>query len=171
MPDRTCNGLLCFAVNRFLNVRLLLIWLQSLRFVPITSVCWHFVLVAARRFPASVARHRGGSMAQCPPRRRKITFAEMRGSGLRGLLIYCSDYHCSRSFEISADRWPDDIRSGASVYLRGLVIFRYGPKATTPRNASPFLYAGKILQMPPDAVLRPHARIYFKPPLKPEDID
>jgi hypothetical protein len=26
---------------------------------------------------------------------QKITFAEMRFSGVRGLLIYCSDYHCS----------------------------------------------------------------------------
>jgi hypothetical protein len=28
-------------------------------------------------------------------RRNKSTFAEMRAAGVRGLLIYCSDYHCS----------------------------------------------------------------------------
>jgi hypothetical protein len=28
-------------------------------------------------------------------RPEKITFAEMRSSGVRGLLIYCSDYRCS----------------------------------------------------------------------------
>ena len=28
-------------------------------------------------------------------RREKITFAEMRAAGVRGLLIYCSDYKCS----------------------------------------------------------------------------
>jgi hypothetical protein len=28
------------------------------------------------------------------PRPQKITFAEMRDAGVRGLLIYCSDYKC-----------------------------------------------------------------------------
>ena len=36
----------------------------------------------------------------------KITFGEMRASGIRDLLIYCSDYKCSHSIEMSADRWP-----------------------------------------------------------------
>lgn len=40
----------------------------------------------------------------------KITFAEMRESGVRGILIYCSDYHCSHSAALSANRWPDDLR-------------------------------------------------------------
>jgi hypothetical protein len=39
----------------------------------------------------------------------KITFAEMRESGVRGLPIYCADYHCSHSVAISADRWPDHV--------------------------------------------------------------
>lgn len=43
-------------------------------------------------------------------RQRKITFGEMRESGVCGLLIYCADYKCSRSIAISADRWPDDVR-------------------------------------------------------------
>jgi hypothetical protein len=43
-------------------------------------------------------------------RPRKITFAKMRESGVRGLLIYCQDYHCSHSIAISGDAWPDDIR-------------------------------------------------------------
>ena len=34
----------------------------------------------------------------------------MRASGVRGLLIYCSDRKCSRSMVISGDRWPDDVR-------------------------------------------------------------
>jgi len=34
----------------------------------------------------------------------------MRASGVRGLVIYCSDYHCSHSIRISGDRWPDDVR-------------------------------------------------------------
>jgi hypothetical protein len=41
---------------------------------------------------------------------QKITLAEMRASGVRGLLIYCTDYHCSHWTAISGDRWPDDVR-------------------------------------------------------------
>jgi hypothetical protein len=41
---------------------------------------------------------------------QKITFGEMRSTGVRGLLIYCSDYHCSHSIAIKGDRWPDGVR-------------------------------------------------------------
>jgi hypothetical protein len=34
----------------------------------------------------------------------------MRSSGVRGFLIYCSDYHCSHWTAINGDRRPDDIR-------------------------------------------------------------
>ncbi len=44
------------------------------------------------------------------PTREKITFGEMRAAGVRGLLIYCSDYKCSHSTTISSDRWPDGVR-------------------------------------------------------------
>jgi len=30
--------------------------------------------------------------------------------GVRGVLVYCSDYKCSNWRRISADRWPDDVR-------------------------------------------------------------
>jgi hypothetical protein len=43
-------------------------------------------------------------------RQQKITFAEMRAAGVRGLLVYCSDYKCSHWTAISGDRWPDDMR-------------------------------------------------------------
>ncbi len=43
-------------------------------------------------------------------RQQKITFAEMRAAGVRGLLIYCSDYKCSHWTAISGDRWTDDVR-------------------------------------------------------------
>jgi hypothetical protein len=36
-------------------------------------------------------------------RPQKITFGEMREMGLRGVLIYCADYHCSHSVAVSAD--------------------------------------------------------------------
>jgi hypothetical protein len=43
-------------------------------------------------------------------RSQKITFGEMRQMGVRGVLIWCSDYQCSHSTAISADRWPDHVR-------------------------------------------------------------
>ena len=43
-------------------------------------------------------------------RPQKITFAEMREMGVRGVLVYCSDYHCSHSIAISAEQWADDVR-------------------------------------------------------------
>jgi hypothetical protein len=45
-----------------------------------------------------------------PDRPVKITFAQMRNSGVRGILVYCSDYRCSHSIAISGDVWPDDVR-------------------------------------------------------------
>jgi hypothetical protein len=41
---------------------------------------------------------------------QKITLGEMREMGIRGLLVYCSDYHCSHWTAISGDRWADHIR-------------------------------------------------------------
>jgi hypothetical protein len=38
-----------------------------------------------------------------PARPTKITFAEMRDMGVRGLLVYCADYRCSHSSAISGD--------------------------------------------------------------------
>jgi hypothetical protein len=42
----------------------------------------------------------------CPSltRQQKITFAEMRAAGVRGLLICCSDYRCSHWTRINADQ-------------------------------------------------------------------
>jgi hypothetical protein len=36
----------------------------------------------------------------------KITFADMREQGVRGLLIYCADYRCKHFLAVSADQWP-----------------------------------------------------------------
>jgi hypothetical protein len=43
-------------------------------------------------------------------RTAKITFGEMRAGGVRGLLIYCSDYKCSHMVPISEPGWPDEVR-------------------------------------------------------------
>jgi hypothetical protein len=44
-----------------------------------------------------------------PTRPTKITFLEMRTAGVRGVLIYCSDYKCSHSTP-SADQRSDHVR-------------------------------------------------------------
>jgi hypothetical protein len=41
---------------------------------------------------------------------QKITFREMRVSGVREVLIYCRDCRCSHHVETSGDRWGDDVR-------------------------------------------------------------
>jgi len=43
-------------------------------------------------------------------RPQKITPAEMRSSGVRGLLVYCSDYKCFHYIAISDDQCEDDVR-------------------------------------------------------------
>ena len=43
-------------------------------------------------------------------RPQKITFAEMRAAGVRDVLIYCSDYHCSHWTAISGDQLMADVR-------------------------------------------------------------
>jgi hypothetical protein len=50
-------------------------------------------------------------MTSHPERRqKKITIGEVRAAGVRGLLIYCSDYKCSHWIANSGDRWSDDVR-------------------------------------------------------------
>jgi hypothetical protein len=43
-------------------------------------------------------------------REQKITLGEMRASGVRGLVVFCGDYKCAHSVEISSDRWPGFMR-------------------------------------------------------------
>jgi hypothetical protein len=45
-----------------------------------------------------------------PDRPVKITFAQIRNSGVRGIPVYCSDYKGSHSIPISAGAWADDPR-------------------------------------------------------------
>ena len=40
---------------------------------------------------------------------QKITFGQMHSSGVRNVLVYCSDHGCSQT-TINADRWPDNLR-------------------------------------------------------------
>jgi hypothetical protein len=63
----------------------------------------------ARRVVACLSGPRFNS-AMAALHQQRITLGEMRSSGVRGLLIYCSDYHCSHWTAISGDRWPDYVR-------------------------------------------------------------
>jgi hypothetical protein len=38
----------------------------------------------------------------------------MREMGVRGVLVYCADHHCSLSVAMSADRRPDEIAAASS---------------------------------------------------------
>ena len=49
---------------------------------------------------------------------QKITFAEMRAAGVRGVLIYCSDYRCSHSTASTPIDGP--MTSGCPISSRGL---------------------------------------------------
>ena len=40
----------------------------------------------------------------------KITFGEMRSSGVCDVLVFCRDHRCSHHVAINADRWPDNIK-------------------------------------------------------------
>jgi hypothetical protein len=44
------------------------------------------------------------------PRELKITFGEMRESGVFGVVVFCSDYRCAHSVSLPADRCPDHVR-------------------------------------------------------------
>jgi hypothetical protein len=43
-------------------------------------------------------------------RQTKISFGDMRSSGVCGVLVYCADYKCSHFTAMASDRWPDDVR-------------------------------------------------------------
>ena len=43
-------------------------------------------------------------------REQKITFGEMRASGVFRIDAFCCDYRCSHSTNLPADRWPDHVR-------------------------------------------------------------
>jgi hypothetical protein len=47
------------------------------------------------------------------PRQQKITLGEMRASGVRGLLIYCSDYKCSNAGDPDERRRARRLDAGA----------------------------------------------------------
>ena len=64
----------------------------------------------------------------------KITFGEMRASGVRDVLVYCRDHRCSHHIAISADRWPDYIR--LSDIEPGFVCTACGKKGAEVRSKS-----------------------------------
>jgi hypothetical protein len=43
-------------------------------------------------------------------RLQKITFGELRSTGVRGVLVYCADYKCSHVVAMDTDTWPHSLR-------------------------------------------------------------
>ena len=82
-------------------------------------------------------------------RQQKITLGEMRGSGVRGLLIYCSDFRCSHWTAISADRWPDHVRLSGPHCTGG------GAEAL-PGEAAPLPVEGAAKQLMLPMALEPY---------------
>jgi hypothetical protein len=60
-------------------------------------------------------------------RPQKVTIAELREMGVRGLLVYCADYRCSHSIAISGEPLADDlpgVRPSAGFQLEPSVARR-----------------------------------------------
>ena len=90
---------------------------------------------------------------------QKITFGEMRDSGVRDVLVYCRDVGCSHSKTMSADLWPDNIRlSDVSRTSSAL------PVASASRNPT------EVFARPRRRRLVPHHSGFIKPclPSNPE---
>jgi hypothetical protein len=49
-------------------------------------------------------------MEACPPARKRSPWERCAPPACAASLIYCSDYKCSNSIAIMADRWADDVR-------------------------------------------------------------
>lgn len=43
-------------------------------------------------------------------RPQKITFGEMRSTGVHHVLVYCADYKCSHHVVMDSAAWGDDVR-------------------------------------------------------------
>jgi hypothetical protein len=41
---------------------------------------------------------------------QKITFGELRETGVDQVLVYCRDRRCTHHVTVSADSWPDHVR-------------------------------------------------------------
>ena len=41
---------------------------------------------------------------------QKVTFGEMRSSGVHGILVSCQNLRCSHLIEMDADCWPNSLR-------------------------------------------------------------
>ena len=93
-------------------------------------------------------------------RPQKITFGGMREMGLRGVLIWCSDYKCSHSIAVSADRWPDHVRLSK---LRQADVVR---KLANPCPLNPNIVAPTCVQSASGRVFatnRPYVRFSTMP--------
>ena len=80
--------------------------MQTASKLPVYDALWLIFPPAPIRsgFPGPQIRESMGDA------RAENALGEMRGAGVTGLLIYCSDYRCSHHIAIGAEPWPDDVR-------------------------------------------------------------
>jgi hypothetical protein len=59
---------------------------------------------------------------------QKITFAQLRASGVHSILVYCRDHRCSHHITTNADGWPDEVRlSGSPVHAMARKALKVRP--------------------------------------------
>jgi len=75
----------------------------------LTTTCSSYAVFRAQRIDNLLSAPRRALMPAMK-RPQKITFGEMRESGVRRVLIFCSDYKCSHSMVMDADMWADTLR-------------------------------------------------------------
>jgi hypothetical protein len=64
-----------------------------------------------------------GSWAMRP---QKITFGEMRsGGGATGIMVYCADYRCSHSIEMSAEHRRRGMKKAIVALARRLAVIMH----------------------------------------------
>jgi hypothetical protein len=94
--------------------------------------------------PESRSRWRGPRLRNYPPAEDHLR--RVRASGVRGLLIYCSDYKCSHSTMVSGNKWP----TKASACDR--TSRRWPGRASGPRQYVRELGRAQTRRSPPEAL-------------------
>jgi hypothetical protein len=92
------------------------------------------VIGTSERASPSASRCVRSARSSAMSRPRKISFGEMRAMGVRGVLIYCTDYRCSHTIAVMADHWADEIvglrRVSFVAHVASKVPTTSGPTST-----------------------------------------
>jgi hypothetical protein len=78
---------------------------------------------------------------------QKITFGDIRESGVRGVLIYCSDYRCSHHIAVSGDQWGDDVRLSDLIWCAATLSRVRRTREAEPRLTVPPTLLARAAEM------------------------